>query len=279
MDKSARRLEAVFLDLDGSLLNSNRQIGEEDRRTIGRLIRRGVRVCVTTGRHYELSARYPRELGLSGMPFLASDGAVLYHPGERRVLYHHPIPPDLVRDILRLAVEREEEFYFHDVNAAYFSPNFGRLRVWQDYAAACGPEDLLPRLGQMPEGYPDGEPAVMTFMAHLPTPDFCRALEQLCAGRAPLYLQPEGHVAIVSSPGWDKGKGAAWVAKEEGFSLEHAIALGDTGNDLPLLEAVGWPVAPANGGEDAKALARYITADNDSDPLTKAVEQLFPGLL
>jgi len=213
------------------------------------------------------------------MPFLASDGAVLYHPGERRVLYHHPIPGDLTRAILRAAVEREEQFYFHDVDTACFSPNFGRIQVWRDYAAGCGPEDLQPRLGQMPEGYIEGDPQVMTFMALLPSPAFRRELAELCAGRAPLYLHPEGQVAIVSSPGWDKGRGAAWVADHEGFSLENALALGDTGNDLPLLRAVGWPVAPENADADTKALARFVTADHDHDPLTAAVEALFPELL
>ena len=80
-DKGPSRLEAVFLDLDGSLLNSQRQIGEEDRRTVARLVEAGVRVYISTGRHYELSARYHRELGLTG-PFLASDGAVLYDRRE-----------------------------------------------------------------------------------------------------------------------------------------------------------------------------------------------------
>ena len=65
-DKGPSRLEAVFLDLDGSLLNSQRQIGEEDRRTVARLVEAGVRVYISTGRHYELSARYHRELGLTG---------------------------------------------------------------------------------------------------------------------------------------------------------------------------------------------------------------------
>ncbi len=278
MDRKENRLEALFLDLDGSLLNGDRQVGEGDRRTIARLVDRGIQVCICTGRHYELSMRFWRELGLTG-PFLASDGAVLYHPGEGRVLFHHPIPGELVRKLLCRAVKGEEEFYFHDVNAAYFSPNFGRIGVWQAYAARCGEGDLHPGLGQMPEGYLDGDPQVMTVMFHLPSPGFCKELEELCRGQAPLYLHPEGRVAIVSAPNWDKGRGAAALAEREGFSLENAMALGDTGNDLPLLRAVGWPVVPENGGADALALARYVTADNDHDPVTRAIEALFPQLL
>ena len=79
--------------------------------------------------------------------------------------------------------------------------------------------------------------------------------------------------------GWDKGRGAAWLAEAEGFSLRDTLALGDAGNDLPLLRAVGWPVVPQNGEEEAKALARFITTDHDNNPLTAAIEALFPELL
>ena len=76
-------LKAVFLDLDGSMLNSQRQIGEEDRRTVARLREAGIRVHIATGRHYRLAARYHRELGLE-LPFLASDGESLPIPCPRR---------------------------------------------------------------------------------------------------------------------------------------------------------------------------------------------------
>ena len=274
MDANRRKLEAVFLDLDGSLLNSRRQVGERDRRTIARLQQAGVRVYIATGRHYELSARHHRELGLTG-PMLASDGAVLYHPVQRRVLYRHPIPPAVSRAAIQAAMDAGEEFYFHDTAAAYCSPNFGRIQVWRDYAAGCGPEDLRPALGQLPPGYLAGEPEVMTFMAHRPSPAFVETLKRLCGETVPLYLSRDGMVAIATAPGWDKGRGAAFLAEQEGFSLENALALGDTGNDLPLLRAAGWPVVPENGSPEAKALARMITADNDHEPLSAAVETLF----
>ena len=138
---------------------------------------------------------------------------------------------------------------------------------------------MLFRSGQMPRGYLDDSPQVMTVMFHLPTPEFRQELERLCRGRVPLYLQPEGRVAVLSSPDCDKGRGAARLASLEGFCLENAMALGDTGNDLPLLRRVGWPVVPENGSADALALARYVTASNDNSPVTCAVEALFPEYL
>lgn len=278
MDTQKRRLEAVFLDLDGTLLNTGRQIGEEDKKTVARLQKAGVKVYIATGRHYELSVRYYRELGLTG-PFLCSDGAALYEPKERRLLYHHPIPAPLVRAILRAATAMEQEFYIHDASAVYFSPNFGRLQFWQDYADSCGPGDLHPALGPLPGGYIQGEPEVMTFMTRLPSPPFQEALRDLCRGVAPLYIHPEGFNAVVNPPGWNKGEGVRYLAKEQGISLRNVLAMGDTHNDFSMLAAVGWPVAPKNGDPGAKALAKFVTTDNDHQPLTVAVKELFPEVL
>ena len=273
IDSARPRLEAVFLDLDGSLLGPGKEIGQKDRETVRRLREAGVRVVLATGRHYELSARYHRELGLSG-PFLASDGAVLYDREGDRVLWDRPIPQALISRVLEEALRLGEEFYLHDREAAYFSPHFSRIGIWRDYAAGCGPEDRHPALAPLPEGYA-ASPHVMTFMADRPSPAFLARLRELCGGLDSFYVSPAGEVAILGSPGWDKGKGARLLAEEEGFSLENALALGDSGNDLPLLREVGWPVVPAGGSPDALALARFVTAESGHDPLTRAVESLF----
>ena len=60
MDANRRKLEAVFLDLDGSLLNSQRQVGERDRRTIARLQQAGVRVYIATSGGCSTATPSPR---------------------------------------------------------------------------------------------------------------------------------------------------------------------------------------------------------------------------
>ena len=74
-----------------------------------------------------------------------------------------------------------------------------------------------------------------------------------------------------------KGTGLAQLARYLGLERGQIMAVGDSGNDLPRLRAVGWPVVPRSGEPDALALARYVTADNDHNPLTQAVRELFAG--
>ena len=51
------------------------------------------------------------------------------------------------------------------------------------------------------------------------------------------------------------------------------MACGDGLNDLAMLRAVGFGVAMANGNEEVKKYADYVTGSNDEDGVAKAIEK------
>ena len=53
------------------------------------------------------------------------------------------------------------------------------------------------------------------------------------------------------------------------------MAFGDAGNDLELLSWAGWSFAMANGTDQAKAAARYVTGSNTEAGVAMAVERYF----
>ena len=50
------------------------------------------------------------------------------------------------------------------------------------------------------------------------------------------------------------------------------MAIGDSGNDLTMIEAAGLGVAMGNATEDVRAAADVITADNNHDGVAQAIE-------
>lgn len=56
-----------------------------------------------------------------------------------------------------------------------------------------------------------------------------------------------------------KAYGAKMLAQKLGITMDEIMAIGDAGNDLELLEAVGHPVAMANAMDVVKDVAKYIT--------------------
>ena len=70
--------------------------------------------------------------------------------------------------------------------------------------------------------------------------------------------------------GANKGTGLRNMAAHFGIPVEQTLAMGDGGNDVPMLKAAGIGVAMGNAKPDVQARADYVTADCDNDGLSKA---------
>lgn len=89
------------IDLDGTLLDDDKNISPENVAAVRSLESRGVTVVLTTGRIYQHTTRYYRELGLTG-PVVTCDGASVRVP-FRRTLQELTLQRSVSRDILQTA--------------------------------------------------------------------------------------------------------------------------------------------------------------------------------
>lgn len=88
------------------------------------------------------------------------------------------------------------------------------------------------------------------------------------------FAKVNGEVMI---PGVDKGSALRSVASMLGVEVRDTVAMGDSDNDLPMLEAAGVSVAMGNGTDSVKAVADFVTGDVDRGGLKDAFDRL--GLL
>lgn len=78
----------------------------------------------------------------------------------------------------------------------------------------------------------------------------------------------------IMPPGVDKGLGLRQLSEHLGLTPDQVMAIGDGGNDAGMLRFAGLPVAMGNAPADVKALARWITDDNDHDGAAKAIRRV-----
>ena len=71
----------------------------------------------------------------------------------------------------------------------------------------------------------------------------------------------------------DKGKSILRLGKMLGIDAEEIIAIGDSYNDITMIQAAGLGVAMGNAVEAVKEIANYVTEDNEHDGVATVVEK------
>lgn len=77
----------------------------------------------------------------------------------------------------------------------------------------------------------------------------------------------------LNAPGVSKGRGLMALAERLGLARDQVMAIGDSGNDLTMLEAAGLGVAMGNATEEIKHASDVVTADNNHDGVAEAIEK------
>ena len=89
------------------------------------------------------------------------------------------------------------------------------------------------------------------------------------------FFSCEQYLEIVPK-GMSKGDAVERLCHMLQVEIADAVAAGDAANDLSMIQAAGIGVAMANGMEEVKAAAQYITKnDNNHDGIAEVVEQFF----
>jgi hypothetical protein len=99
-------------------------------------------------------------------------------------------------------------------------------------------------------------------------------VRELLAGH-PVRVLDTGYAIHLQSPEVDKGTAFEALAPNLGLAPEDFLAIGDSLNDLPMLRAAGIAVTPANGHQDLKDIAHYVTGKEYGDGFVEAMEKYF----
>ena len=257
----------IALDLDGTLLTSDGQITQASKEAIAKAQEKNIRVVLATGRSCAEAAAFSRQAGCDLLS-AALGGAALVDTKTEHTLRSWTIPEDSARKALELCLGREIELMIFAGDQILVDPFSHKsllktfpCQVFHDAAIvtedpiAYMEEHQLPLLkihgDQNPGAYP---------------------LEELSALPGVSLTRSNDHDFELVRKGVDKASTLALLAMLCGIPLQDCAAVGDSDNDLSMLQAVGFPVAMGNGCAAVREAAQYVTADNDHDGVAQAIE-------
>lgn len=265
--------KAVFLDLDGTLWDKE-VVPESAMEAIKEARDNGNLVFTNTGRSRSTAWPMLKDLPLDGQVY--SLGSEIWENGVR-ILYE-PLPYDLAKEMLRrlkavdigIAAEGSNGTFGNRKNVEYLTKHMGANKVSDTFR-------LLPDLEDMKD---EDLYQVMKFSVHdLPEGYLDDFMEEHELEFTPFFFQVDGR------PGYSGEitrractKGTAIQKVKELYSEPlFTIAIGDSDNDLNMLQAADLAIAMGNGTPTAKAAADWTTDTLHNDGLRKAFE--YAGLI
>ncbi len=256
-------IRLICVDMDDTLLTPQHGIHPDDRAAIAAATEAGAFVVPCSGRMALSLAPYARDLGLRYLA--ACNGAHVVDLDGYRTLHRAGIPPKDVADVARWAKERGlylqayyGDIYEYEADCSYsegyrISSGVTGRAVGPLWACARESEKLLFI----------GDPDELTL----------RLAELRQAFPGLLFAKSKPHFVEVMSPSAGKDEALRFLAGYLGVDMRDTMAIGDSENDLPMLSAAGVAVSMGNGSQACKAAAAYVTADNSSGGVSRALRR------
>ena len=259
-------IKLIALDLDGTLLTSDKKITTRTKDIIARAMSRGVTVTIATGRMLR-SALYFTRLLASDAPVICCNGGYVGTAEEEPVFARY-FDPALTREFLTFAYERNWyvnwysgiDIYAPEYRADYFSA----YRTTAGFVVHEVGDDYLRYAENVPQ-------FVLRELTHGVAAYVSEVRAQF--GDRLVPQQNTGTSVDINPPGVNKAVGVQALADAMGLTLDEVMVAGDADNDFEMLEMGAFSVVPENGLPEAKERARYVTASNDANGIALAIEK------
>ncbi|AZK46108.1 Cof-type HAD-IIB family hydrolase [Paenibacillus lentus] len=258
----------IVLDLDDTLLRDDHTISPRTKKALMDAQEAGIKVVLASGRPTFAMTHIAKELELEkyGSFILSFNGAKITNCATEEVLFSSTLSPETVHELYE--VSKREGVWIHTyVGDDIVTP------VNNKYTDIEGEITGMPIIEAANFVAAVQEPVVKVLMVDDP--------EKLVALESKLQPLMEGKLNVVRSKpfflefteaGVDKGTSLHHLIQQLGIKREEVIAIGDSYNDLAMIEFAGLGVAMGNAPDDIKAVADHVTDTNMEDGVAKVVE-------
>ena len=263
-------MKLLFLDLDDTLLCSDKTISKKNLDAIRNMTENGHGLVLATGRPFYSCMKLAKEYGFVGKNYYiaAFNGGQIVDTSSMKEIYHAGLDKENARFIFDEAhkfnipvqtysdefvlTERENEFikwYTERIRMPY--------KVVPDAIEAVGANPF-----KCVAGHIDDHEALEKFQNYISP--------KLSENVITLFSNP--HILEFGPLNASKGIAVKVLCEKLKVDLKDSIAAGDEENDISMIETAGIGVAMKNGTEHTKNFADYITEnDNDNDAIAEII--------
>lgn len=249
--------KAAFFDLDGTLAVDNQPPSQEVFTAVRAFQAKGNRIFLCTGRATAHLYSAVLDIGFDGI--VAAGGAFVSVGG--RLLCRRLLTADQIRRTISFFLRDGHPCILEGEQNLYTVNGFGEWA--KAYPAVTDPDAFEPGRGEF------AGQGVFKFTAYGPVADPIRRLLGDEVG-----VIDHGRFAEVVPAGCSKADGIRRVLAAAGIARENSIAIGDSRNDVDMLQYAGLGIAMGGAPEPVRRAADRVTSTFAENGVAAALRSL-----
>ena len=272
-------IKLVALDLDGTLFDNSSRISKRNLTAIRSITDKGIHVVISTGRPFE-GIPFAQIKGTGINYAITANGSGIYEISTGKCLYENAMDEELVTPILNFLLTRD----IH-MDAFIGGKGYTPIQCVETAQKLTVPSSIKnyiittrTRLDNILQFIHENQLKVQKM-----TLNFYPAADGTLIDRETVRKFLVSNPSITTVCGGynnleftradaNKGVGLRKLAEILGVNPDATMAIGDTENDLAIIEAAGIGVAMGNATDAVKARADYVTTTNTKDGVAAAIE-------
>lgn len=249
----------VFFDIDGTLLDHDKNLPQSTKKALAQLKENGVFVAIATGRAPFMFEDLRKELDIDS--YVSFNGQ--YVVFENEVIYENPLDDQEIKRLYMNSKNNRHPLIFMNEKTMKSSVDHHRF--------------IDESMGSIKFTHPEKDESFFLSNRIHQTLLFCeKSDEHLYTSDFSKFHFVRWHpysVDVLPSGG-SKAEGIKKMIERIGFQIQDVYAFGDGLNDIEMLRAVGTGVAMGNAVDEAKAEANLVTRDVSEEGIWYGLKEL-----
>ncbi len=264
----------IYSDLDGTLLNSKKEISSANKDIISKLEDLGIVFGIATGRIYPAAKIFAKQLNLNS-PIICCNGALVVDPRNDHAVISNTIDNSLVKRIINVIKKYDVYYHFYTIDTIYAEKSEHVIEYFKEFSKDK-PEDERVKTVVDSSVIDLITDDMNIFKVGVFVDDSERSqdlIKDLQSIEGIAGYKSLGHIYDIVVDGVDKGYALEQLGELLNVKREEIMAFGDNENDINMLKYAGMGIAMQNSREDVKEVSDYIGKTNDEDGVFYGVKK------
>lgn len=260
-------IKLIALDMDGTLLNSEKLVPAKNEAYIQKAMAKGVYITIATGRMPASASYFAKQLGLN-CPAISCNGGVIKSLDGKQTIFEAHFKPEVILELI-------ETCYAHNWYIRWY---IGDTIYVREYDPKMFPAYITTKglqikpVGDDYKNYIHDVTQLVICKQGYEIQPVYDYVEKTFGDKIGLQ-QNTGRTMDVTPPGIHKAIGLAKLAEYLKINQNEIMAIGDGDNDLTMVKYAGTGVAMGNAIDELKENAQFITKNCDDSGVAYAIEK------